>query len=101
MIVLGNFSTCFQISAAPKKVYYLIGADGKVFESQTKGKWGGHKTLKIYGSLHCPSALRWLSKGHYAKMRVFFATEADAIAAGYRPCAVCLPEAYKAWQAKK
>ena len=35
------------------------------------------------------------------KQRVFFADEATAIAAGYRPCANCLPEAYKAWKAKQ
>jgi methylphosphotriester-DNA--protein-cysteine methyltransferase len=31
---------------------------------------------------------------------VFFADEATAIAAGYRPCATCLPEAYEQWKAK-
>jgi methylphosphotriester-DNA--protein-cysteine methyltransferase len=30
--------------------------------------------------------------------RVFFADEATAIAAGYRPCAVCLPERYALWK---
>jgi methylphosphotriester-DNA--protein-cysteine methyltransferase len=30
---------------------------------------------------------------------VFFADEATAVAAGYRPCAVCLPERYAAWKA--
>jgi methylphosphotriester-DNA--protein-cysteine methyltransferase len=30
--------------------------------------------------------------------RVFFANEETAIAAGYRPCAVCLPERYRAWK---
>jgi len=33
------------------------------------------------------------------KQRVFFADAATAIAAGYRPCAGCLPEKYKAWKA--
>jgi methylphosphotriester-DNA--protein-cysteine methyltransferase len=31
---------------------------------------------------------------------VFFADEATAIAAGYRPCASCMPDEYKAWKAK-
>ena len=39
------------------------------------------------------------AKGHYVKQRVFFADEATAIAAGYRPCANCLPEEYAAWRA--
>jgi catechol 2,3-dioxygenase-like lactoylglutathione lyase family enzyme len=29
---------------------------------------------------------------------VFFADEPTAVAAGYRPCAVCLPEAYRTWK---
>jgi methylphosphotriester-DNA--protein-cysteine methyltransferase len=29
---------------------------------------------------------------------VFFADEATAIAAGYRPCAVCLRDAYRKWR---
>ncbi|MBE1556885.1 Ada metal-binding domain-containing protein [Sporosarcina limicola] len=33
------------------------------------------------------------------KQRVFFADEQTAIAAGYRPCAVCLPEKYALWKA--
>jgi methylphosphotriester-DNA--protein-cysteine methyltransferase len=31
--------------------------------------------------------------------RVFFADEPTAWAAGYRPCAVCLPLAYRTWKA--
>lgn len=30
--------------------------------------------------------------------RVFFADEQTAIAAGYRPCAVCLRERYREWK---
>jgi AraC family transcriptional regulator of adaptative response / DNA-3-methyladenine glycosylase II len=32
--------------------------------------------------------------------RVFFADEPTAIAAGYRPCASCLPERYAAWRSR-
>ena len=56
---------------------------------------------KIYGRLDCPSALRWIAKGHYVKNRVFFKDEATAIAAGYRPCAVCMPNEYKKWKEKQ
>ncbi len=81
---------------APTKTYTLIGADGKPYQSATKGTLGGYKPKKIYGRLDCPSALRWIAKGHYITHRVFFADEATAIAAGYRPCKICRPERYHA-----
>jgi hypothetical protein len=79
-------------------VYRLIGADGVEYESETPGTLGGHRRNKIYGRLDCAGAARWIAKGHYVKHRVFFADEATAVAAGYRPCARCLPEAYAAWK---
>ncbi len=81
--------------------YRLIGADGVEYLSETKGTLGGHRRNKIYGSLDCAGAKRWIARGHYVKQRVFFADEATAVAAGYRPCASCLPEAYTAWKAKQ
>jgi methylphosphotriester-DNA--protein-cysteine methyltransferase len=60
---------------------------------------GGHRLTKIYGRLDCPSALRAIARGGYVRHRVFFADEAAAIGAGYRPCARCLPDRYKAWKA--
>ena len=51
--------------------------------------------------LDCKSAKRWLAKGMYAEYRVFFKDEATAIAAGYRPCAICMPEEYKIWKSKQ
>jgi methylphosphotriester-DNA--protein-cysteine methyltransferase len=53
---------------------------------------------RIYGRLDCPSALRALASGGYVAHRVFFADEATAVAAGYRPCARCLPERYRDWK---
>ena len=85
------------LSARPKR-YTLIGADGKPYESSTPGTLGGHRRLKGYGRLDCPSALRWIAKGHYVAHRVFFADEHVAVAASYRPCAVCLPERYREWK---
>ncbi|MCR5755022.1 MAG: metal-binding protein [Acetatifactor sp.] len=73
-------------------------ANEKPYVSFEPAKFGGHKKLKIYGKLDCPSANRYLRKGQYAKHRVFFASEEDAIGAGYRPCAVCMPEKYKKWK---
>ena len=81
--------------------YKLIGKDGTTYISQTPGQLGGHKRLKIYGRLDCPSALRHIAKGHYVQHRVFFANESDAVAAGYRPCAICMREEYKRWKAIK
>ncbi|HEX8251413.1 MAG TPA: hypothetical protein VF599_24785 [Pyrinomonadaceae bacterium] len=83
------------------KIYTLTGADGKPYQSATKGKLGGHRRDKIYGTLDCAGAERWIAKGHYVKQRLFFADEQAAIAAGFRPRARCLPEKYKQWKAKK
>jgi methylphosphotriester-DNA--protein-cysteine methyltransferase len=64
-----------------------------------RGTIGGHRKTRIYGRLDCPSALRAIANGGYVTHRVFFADEAAAIAAGYRPCARCMPERYKEWKA--
>ena len=81
------------------RLFRLIGHDGTEYLSASKGRLGGHRRLKIYGRLDCPSALRWLALGHYRQHRVFFADEETARAAGFRPCARCMPEAFKAWRA--
>ena len=78
--------------------YKLIGRDGKPYISDTPGTIGGHNRLKIYGKLNCPSALRHIANGHYVKHRVFFADEDTAIAAGYRPCGVCMKKEYQHWK---
>src|SRR5271167_491451 len=80
------------------KVYKLLDGDGHIYFSETKGTFGGHRGLKIYGRLDCPSALRFIAKGQYVKHRVFFATALDAAAAGYRPCAKCMKERYEWWK---
>jgi len=89
------------MTKTPRKTYTLIGRDGKPYESPTPGTLGGHRPNKGYGRLNCPSALRWIERGYYVKHRVFFADEETAIAAGYRPCAVCMPEEYAAWKAER
>jgi methylphosphotriester-DNA--protein-cysteine methyltransferase len=81
------------------KRYKLIGSGGTPYESATPGTRGGHRATRIYGRLDCPSALRAIGRGGYVTHRVFFADEDTAVAAGYRPCARCLPERYKAWKA--
>jgi methylphosphotriester-DNA--protein-cysteine methyltransferase len=80
--------------------YVLLGAGGRPYESDVPGQWGGHRGQRIYGRLDCPSALRAIARGGYVRHRVFFADEAAALAAGYRPCAVCCPRQYQAWKAR-
>lgn len=77
------------------KTYVLLGADGRTYQSPTKGLWGGHRRTKIYGRLDCPVALRAIARGGYVKHRVFFADEATAVAAGFRPCWTCLKDRYQ------
>lgn len=79
-------------------MYKLIGKDGKEYFSEQKGQFGGHRELKIYGKLDCPSALRYIAAGHYIQHRVFFADEETALAAGYRPCSVCMKDHYRLWK---
>jgi methylphosphotriester-DNA--protein-cysteine methyltransferase len=78
--------------------YTLLGPDGRPYASVEPGRLGGHRRSRIYGRLDCPGAQRALARGGYVGHRVFFASEADARAAGYRPCAVCLRDDYRAWK---
>jgi methylphosphotriester-DNA--protein-cysteine methyltransferase len=81
------------------KKYTLLDRNGLRFLSPAKGLVGGHRKLRIYGRLDCPSALRYLTKGQYVQHRVFFADAQTAVFAGYRPCARCLPREYAMWKA--
>jgi methylphosphotriester-DNA--protein-cysteine methyltransferase len=84
------------------KLYRLLGPDGHETVSAEPGRLGGHRIARIYGRLDCPSALRALGRGGpYRRHRVFFADEAAAVAAGFRPCARCLPDAYRAWTTRR
>jgi methylphosphotriester-DNA--protein-cysteine methyltransferase len=82
------------------RTWKLIGPDGKIFASDQPGTLGGHRRSRIYGRLNCPAAQRAMARGGYVAHRVFFLNEAHAKAAGYRPCAVCLPAAYAQWKIK-
>lgn len=79
-------------------MFTLLGADGRPYVSATPGLLGGHRGTQIYGSLGCRTARAAIARGGYVRDRVFFADEVTAIAAGYRPCAVCLPGPYAAWR---
>ena len=80
------------------KQWKLIGPDGRPYFAQAPGTLGGHRGTRIYGRLDCPTARRAIAKGGYVRHRVFFADRETAIAAGYRPCARCLPDEYQAWK---
>lgn len=81
--------------------YFLTDKDNHQHLSSAPGMLGGHRKLKIYGRLDCPSARKHLEKGQYAKNRVFFLTEEIAADAGYRPCAKCMPKEYRKWKAER
>lgn len=79
--------------------FSLVGPDGGPRPSSTPGTLGGHRRTRVYGRLDCPVAVRAIALGGYVADRVFFADEAAAVAAGYRPCAACLAAAYAGWKA--
>lgn len=83
------------------KRYTLIGRDGWPYASGTPGTLGGHRRGRVYGRLDCAGALRAIARGGYVRDRVFFADEPTAVAAGYRPCATCLPDAYATWKERR
>jgi methylphosphotriester-DNA--protein-cysteine methyltransferase len=56
--------------------------------------FAGNIKLKIYGTLDCSSGKRMKVQN-----RIFFITEDEAIALGYRPCGHCMLAAYKQWRA--
>ena len=80
------------------RTFTLLGPDRKPFASARPGTLGGHRGTRIYGRLDCPGALRALARGGYVPSRVFFLNRAHARAAGYRPCAICLPKEYAEWK---
>jgi hypothetical protein len=83
---------------AEPRMWSLLGSDGKRLLSTQPGTLGGHCGGKRYGKLDCRAALQAIARGGYVKHRVFFLDEPCAIAAGYRPCAVCMPVAYRMWK---
>jgi len=84
-----------------ERTFRLVGTDGVPYDSPTKGTLGGHRRSRIYGRLDCKGAARAIARGGpYPKFRVFFADEAAAISAGYRPCAVCMRAEYDRWKAR-
>ena len=81
--------------------FTLIDRTGQPYASDRQGTLGGHRRTRIYGRLDCPAAARALARGGYVSQRVFFLDADVAVAAGYRPCAVCLPEPYRVWKDRR
>jgi methylphosphotriester-DNA--protein-cysteine methyltransferase len=82
------------------KLYRLVGRDGSELLSPTPGTLGAHRRTRVYGRLDCPVALSLIARGYdLRRNRVFFADEATAVAAGYRPCGACMRDAYRRWKA--
>ena len=84
-----------------RRTWILTGPDGKPFANSRPGTLGGHRRTRVYGRLDCRAALRAIARGTYAGSRVFFLNPAHARAAGYRPCAACLPKEYASWKSRK
>lgn len=80
------------------RTWTLLGADRRPYQSPVPGSLGGHRGSRIYGRLGCPGARRAIARGGYLTSRVFFLEEPAAIAAGFRPCWLCLREAYARWK---
>jgi hypothetical protein len=87
------------VSLATGRTWTLIGHDGSPYASGVPGTLGGHRGSRIYGRLDCRTALQAIARSDaYVRQRVFFLDEAAAVAAGYRPCAICLPERHAVWK---
>ncbi|WP_310590059.1 Ada metal-binding domain-containing protein [Dyadobacter helix] len=55
--------------------------------------FGGNMSLRIYGQLGCKSGKRMKPEN-----RLFFRSEQEAVAQGYRPCAHCMRKQYIQWK---
>lgn len=55
-----------------EKAYTLVGQDGKAYQSRVKGTLGGHRKLKLYGSLRYLSTPNSIARRDSARHRVFF-----------------------------
>ena len=76
----------------------LIGADGRSYSSAEKGAIAGHRGTKIFVASTARLRFGPSRRGGYIRDRAFFADTATARKAGYRPCAVCMPDAYREWK---
>ncbi len=64
---------------------YISDSDLRSKIKQQKISFGGNIKLKIYGTLSCKSGKKMKPEN-----RVFFSSEKEAIANGFRPCGHCM-----------
>ena len=85
------------------KRYLLTAPDGSTYRSETPGEYGGNRKQQVYGTMDCGAArsTRQRFPQAFLEHRVFFADEAAARAAGYRPCGSCLRERYVDWKTRE
>jgi methylphosphotriester-DNA--protein-cysteine methyltransferase len=76
-------------------ILHSVVADVLLRSQIRKGKilFAGNRRLKIFGKLNCYSG-----KSMKRENRVFFESEDDAAAHGFRPCGHCMRKEYKEWQ---
>lgn len=79
------FSKACAIGGLKMYLYKVLTSNGFI-TSEIPGKFAGWRPGKIYGRLDCKSGMRMLDKN-----RVFFLTQDDALACGYRACRKCKP----------
>ena len=80
--------------------YTLLGADRRPTAARPPARSAGTAAARSTAGSTARAALRAIAAGGYVAHRVFFADEPTAVAAGYRPCAVCLPQAYRTWKTR-
>lgn len=80
------------------RTYQVLDRDAQTYASPIPGRVGGHRRSKTYGHLDCPAARRAITARRYLAHRVFLTDEETAVAAEYRPCAVCMPEEHRRWK---
>ena len=86
----GKGLQCIEMFLSKHKLeimlYHVDYSDEDVRKKIRSGdvRLAGNRRLKIYDSLHC-----WSGKRMLRKNRVFFGSEEEAVAAGYRPCKHC------------
>ena len=72
---------------------FVIARQLKLLIDRGEVQIAGNSKLKIYGTVSCSSGKRMK-----ADNRVFFKSEREAKAEGYRPCGHCMKGAYLEWK---
>ena len=100
LVVSSSISQPGRARRFPGMTFKLIDSEGQSYESRDARharRPPRQPRLRQRSTARAPQ--RWIAKGHYVSQRVFFADEETAIAAGYRPCANCMPASYARWTA--